>query len=107
MNDPSALPAQKDEMRDGITIVHHALHRVVHVAVIDMTVEERTAWRLINPEVKKKFTNELALFGSALHFTGTRLQLVAPEGVFSGIGPAENCQEILKDLEVMVDAYRR
>lgn len=101
-------PAADTEMTDGIKIVHHALHHshVVHVALIDLTPEERTAWRLIDPEVKKKFTDELALFESSLHFTGTGLRLIAPEGAFSNLNPIENCQASLKELGVMIDTYR-
>lgn len=101
-------PAKETEVLDGIKIVHHDLHHnhTVHVAVIDFSPEERTAWRLIDPEVKKKFTDELALFGSSLRFTGTGLRLIAPEGAFSQLNPIENCQASLKELGVMIDAYR-
>jgi hypothetical protein len=103
------VPAQDTEVQDGIKVVYHAVHtcRIVHIAVISMTPGERTLWRLIDPAAKKEFTDNLTLFDGAIHFTGTALQLIVPEGAFSNISPIENCRYYLKELEVMFAACQR
>lgn len=107
MHDEDPAPAQEDEVHDDIKIIYHPIRRIVHVAVISMTSEERTAWRLIDPKVKEDFTTELTQFGSSIRFTRTTLLLVVPEGAFSNLNPIENCSYNMKELEAMIDTYRR
>src|SRR5687767_5530632 len=106
MNSQRSAPAPPDEVLNGVKIVYHPASHLVHVAVITLTPQERTIWRLIEPQTKRDFIDNLREFGGSVHFTGTCLQLTLPEGAFSGINPVENCSGHLKELEVMIDAQK-